>query len=435
MFSTNSSPVSPEAFRQQLRQAEAPVIVWFHSDDCLPCTTFAPLYERLAAEYADRAVFLRVHRTLNRAVAEAFAVKSSPTLVFFHDGEEACARLTGYISWQEASTALETLIGRRCPTEPRPLVRCDVLIVGAGPAGLTAAIYAARARLYTVVLDSSLPGGQVATTFTVANYPGVSGVVRGIDLMENMKNQALSFGAQIDDLQEIVSVSLEGGTKTIRTAKGDYEARVVIIATGAEPKKLPVEGERDYRSRGIHYCATCDGAMYQEAEVMVVGGGVSALEEAEFLTRYARRVAIVNRGRSFKAPRAMVEQAENNPAIEMLWNSVIAEVKGESFVTAAVLEDTETGERRERPVEGIFVYIGSQPNSSVFGQGIRTDERGFIRTDEGMMTSIPGVFAAGDIREKDIRQITTAVSDGTIAAVMAERWITNRAASEDGWHG
>lgn len=417
--------IDENRYDEVVLKSDMPVVVYFYSDDCLPCITFSPLFDRMAGERKDIR-FVKVQRAINRPLAERLNVKSSPTLLFFHAGEEVCTRLTGYITFQELSASLDTLVGRKCPDETKTKTSCDVLIIGAGPAGLTAAIYASRARLYTVVIESNLPGGQVATTFSIANYPGINGQIRGIDLMDNMKSQALSFGTQIDDLQIIEEMDLNGREKWVKTDKGEYIAKAVIIATGAEPRKLPVDNEKDYRSRGIHYCATCDGAMYPEANVIVVGGGVSAIEEAEFLTRYAKHVTIVNRGTFFKAPKGMIDSALANPLISVLWNSVITEVKGDNFVTSVVLKDTVTGVSKEMPIDAVFVYIGNQPNSAIFGSGITTVDRGYIQTDEAMMTNIPGVFAVGDIRNKEIRQITTAVGDGTIAGVMVERYINNR---------
>ncbi|MDI9513850.1 MAG: thioredoxin-disulfide reductase [Bacillota bacterium] len=302
-------------------------------------------------------------------------------------------------------------------------MHCDVLIIGAGPAGLTAAIYAARSRLFTVVLDSGIPGGQVATTYQVANYPGTNGVIRGLDLVGNMNKQALDFGARIDDLQEIEEIRLEGFEKYVRTKENDYYAKAVIIATGSEPKKLPVEEEREFRGRGIHYCATCDGAFYQDSDLIVVGGGVSAFEEALFLTRYARKVTIVIRSDTAKASKSSIEDAKKSSQIEIVHNTTVKKVIGENFVEGVVLENTKTGSTSQMKVDGVFVYIGSLPNTKLFSPWLQLSDYGYIVTDENMATNIPGVFAAGDVREKEVRQISTAVGDGTIAGVMVEKYI------------
>lgn len=420
----NSVQITDTAhFDEIVMAAEIPVAVYFHSDDCIPCMTFAPIFDRVSVDYSSLMRFVRIDRQQNRPLAERFGIQSSPTLLFFRNGEEACSRLSGYVEAGDLLAAVETILGKQCPENPKTLVNCDVLILGAGPAGLTAAIYAARSRLFTAVLETSIPGGMVATTFQIANYPGVNGVVRGTDLMENMKTQALSFGAEIHDMQKMVSVQLEGKEKIIETESAIYRARTIIIASGAEPRKLPVPQEKEYRSRGIHYCATCDGALYQDADVMVVGGGISALEEAEFLTRYARHVTILNRAEAFRAPAGVTSHVLGLPGISARYRCQVEGVSGDVFVSTATLRDLKTNKTETVPVEGIFVYIGSQPDTRLFGPNLLLSPGGFIQAGEDMKTSLPGVFVAGDIREKPIRQITTAVSDGTIAAIMAERYL------------
>jgi thioredoxin reductase (NADPH) len=236
----------------------------------------------------------------------------------------------------------------------------------------------------------------------------------------------LDFGAQIDDMQSIRSISLTGDEKHIKTDTNDYYAKSAIIATGAEPRKLPVESERQFRGRGIHYCATCDGALYVDANVIVVGGGTSAVEESLFLTRYAKNITIINRSTQFKASRSSVDELLKNPQIKILWNTEVKEVSGENFVQKVVLHNKENGEDTEMDTEGIFVYIGMEPNTSQFKGILNISDYGYIMTDHNMTTNIPGVFAAGDIRDKEIRQISTAVGDGTIAGIMAERYISHK---------
>lgn len=416
-------------FEQQVLKSPDPVVVYFCSDDCLPCLTFDGVFERAAS--ARKSVrFARVFSPDNRSLSDQYGIKSTPTLLFFNEGKEVCRRLTGYISYSEFRDAVYRLDARVCPPAKRGEIRCDVLIIGAGPAGLTASIFTARSRLFTVVLESGIQGGQVATTYQVANYPGTNGVVRGLELVENMSKQARDFGARIDDMQEIEEVRLDGAEKYVRSKENDYYAKAVIIATGAEPKKLPVEEEREFRGRGIHYCASCDGAFYQDADLIVVGGGISAFEEALFLTRYARKVTILIRSDTARAPRSSVDDVMKNPRIEILYNTAVKKVLGETFVQGIVLENTKTGETSEMKANGIFVYIGSQPNTGLFSPWLRLSDNGYIVTDEAMATNIPGVFAAGDVREKNVRQITTAVGDGTIAGIMAEKYIHSMKPSE-----
>ncbi|HOL84350.1 thioredoxin-disulfide reductase [Thermoclostridium caenicola] len=418
----NILSVDSKHFEQQVLKSTCPVVVYFRSDDCLPCITFDGIFERVAPS-RESIRFVKIFTPENRQLAEQYGIKSFPTLLFFSDGKEVCRRLTGYISYQEFREAVDMLDARICPPDDRAVVHCDVLIIGAGPAGLTAAIYAARSKLFTVVLESGVPGGQVITTYQVENYPGTSGAISGFDLMENMIRQAREFGARIDDMQEIEEVRLEGNEKHVRTKACDYYAKAVIIATGAEPKKLPVAQESVFRGRGIHYCASCDGAFYQNAELAVVGGGVAAFEEAVFLTRFARKVTILIRSDTPRAPSSYVEDALKNPRIAIRFNTVITKVLGDDFVHGAVLENTKTGETSEMKLDGIFVYIGSQPNTQLFRPWLNLSDRGYIITGEDMATNIPGVFAAGDVREKEVRQIATAVGDGTIAGIMAEKYI------------
>lgn len=307
----------------------------------------------------------------------------------------------------------------------KKIFNCDVLIIGAGPAGLTAAIYAARDKLQTIIIESNIYGGQVATTYHIANYPGVNGVISGYELMENIKNQALSFGAVIKEPEQILEIDLKSNPKKVITNDAEYFSKAVIITTGSEPRKLPVPEEEKFRGRGIHYCATCDAAFYKDMDVIVVGGGTSALEEAVYLTKFARSVTIVNRSDKFKAAKKTCDTVKNNGSIKIIWNTIVKEVKGEEFVESVILQNKKTGEIREEKTDGIFVYIGTEPNTSIFKDQINLSETGHIIADENMATNIPGVFAAGDVREKQIRQITTAVSDGTIAGIMAEKFINS----------
>lgn len=413
-------------FERDVLKAELPVLVYFYSDDCAPCVSLNPILARMMEQYGGSMRFVKVYRQQNRELAEKYNIKSSPTLLFMKNGEEVCSRLNGYISRPELKEVIEGVIGGSCVHRERQKVYCDVLILGGGPAGLSAAIYAARAKLFTVVVDEGMTGGQVATTFHVANYPGTNGVIRGMDLTENMKKQALEFGAQIDDMKELVEIRLDGEEKYVGTEDADYYAKAVVIATGAQPRKLPAEGEREFRGRGVHYCATCDGALYQDADVMVIGGGNSAVEEAVFLTRYARNVTILHQFDHFQASKGAQEEALKNPSIRVEWDTEVRKINGESFVKSVTVENVKTKETRDIETEGVFVYIGMQPKTDFFREKVAMDEYGYIVTDEDMKTNVRGVYAAGDVRVKKIRQIATAVGDGAIAGIMVERYINSK---------
>lgn len=300
----------------------------------------------------------------------------------------------------------------------------DLIIIGSGPAGLTAAIYASRAKLSVLVLENAITGGQVRSTYTVENYPGFE-VIEGNELADKMQNQALKLGAVIDEFDSIVSVKLTNNEKIIETDSYIYKPKAVVIASGASPKKLPIQEESDYSSRGIHYCAVCDGALYEGKTIGVVGGGNSALEEALFLSKFGK-VKIIRRYDYFNAEKITLEEVENNKDIEILWNEDIKHVRGENKVEAAVLENTKTKEQKEVQLDAVFVYIGNEPKTELFKEQITMNKQGYITTDENMKTNVEGVFAAGDVRDKVVRQITTAVSDGTIAALMAEKYINEK---------
>ncbi len=299
----------------------------------------------------------------------------------------------------------------------------DVVIVGAGPAGLTAALYAARARLTVLVLEKGLPGGQIATTNEIENYPGYRSIA-GPDLAARMQEQAEAQGARLE-MAEVAGLSLDaGGIKTVRTTAGDYRARAVVIASGSEPRRLGVPGEERLRGRGVSYCATCDGAFFQDKEVIVVGGGDSAFQEGLFLTRYARRVTIVHRRDTFRAQPVLVEKMRAHPKVSFVTGAVVEEVLGDERVEAVRLRHVKTGETWEMRAEGVFPYIGHVPNSAFLPDEIERDEQGRVVAGEDTRTGVPGVFAAGDIRPKMLRQITTAVADGSTAAMAAEHYLT-----------
>ncbi len=306
----------------------------------------------------------------------------------------------------------------------------DVVIIGAGPAGLSAALYAGRAKMKALVLEGSKVGGQIAITSEVANYPGSIHDATGPTLTARMVEQADEFGAQrVKDTA--VTCDFGGSIKVIKGEKATYHAKSVILATGAKPRLINCPGEEALTGKGVSYCATCDADFFQDLEVFVVGGGDTAVEEAVYLTKFARKVTIVHRRDELRAAKSIQELAFSNPKIEYMWNSVIVDIKGDGIVESAVFHNRETGETHEVVADeedgtfGIFVFIGYDPVSEVFRGCIDTDDAGYIITDSKMYTNVPGVFAAGDIRVKTLRQVITAASDGAIAAVEAEKYITH----------
>lgn len=301
----------------------------------------------------------------------------------------------------------------------------DLIIIGGGPAGLTASIYAARAKLNMVLLENQLIGGQVRNSYTIENYPGFK-VVAGNDLADSMVEQAKELGVKIEGFSKIISVKLNNDEKLIETKKFIYRPKAIIISTGATPKKLPIPKEERFLSKGIHYCAICDGAMYEGKVVGIVGGGNAALEEALFLTRFASKVIMIRRYDYFKGEKATLDEVLNNSKIEVMYNWDLVDVDGDDFVNKALIKNTKTGEEREIELSGIFGYIGTEPKTNLFKEDLKLTPYGYIITDDNMQTNIKGVYAAGDVRDKEFRQITTAVSDGTIAALAAEKYIVEK---------
>ncbi|WP_054199687.1 thioredoxin-disulfide reductase [Clostridium baratii] len=298
----------------------------------------------------------------------------------------------------------------------------DLMIIGGGPAGLSSAIYASRARLDMLLLEDKVMGGQVRNSFVVENYPGFK-KISGSELADLMQEQAEALGANIDEFDIIEKVKFTNTEKIVETDDYIYKPKAVIIATGASPRKLPAKNAEEFEGKGIHYCAVCDGAMYQDKVVAVVGGGNSALEEAIFLTNFAKKVYIIRRYDYFRGEKAVLEAVEKNEKIEILYNEDLIAVEGSEFLERAVIKNTLNGEEKKIELDGIFGSIGNEPMVNLFKEYIDVNERNFIITDEHMRTNVEGIYAVGDVREKEYRQITTAVADGTIAALEAEKYI------------
>jgi thioredoxin reductase (NADPH) len=306
-----------------------------------------------------------------------------------------------------------------------------VLIIGSGPAGLSAALYAARADLDPVVLTGMELGGQVSLTFAVENYPGFPEGIGGMEMVDLFQKQAQRFGAQIEfDLASEVDLS-ERPFK-VKTQNGkSYSAESLIISTGASAIHLNVPGEEEFTGRGVSYCATCDGWFFKEKEVIVVGGGDSAVEESLFLTRYADNVTIVHRRDELRAGAILSERAQANPKIDFSWNTVVKEISGNGAVQTVKLQDTQTGEERETEVDGVFIFIGHSPNTSLFTDQLEMDENRYLIVDKLMQTNIPGVYAAGEVADPHFRQVITSAGMGAAAAIQANRFMEENPLSEE----
>ena len=296
----------------------------------------------------------------------------------------------------------------------------DTIILGGGPAGLSAAIYASRGAVSTAIVDLNMLGGQPSNYLELENYPGFQ-VIGGYDLMEKFEEHADKFGVKKFPMQEIQSVDLK--SKTIVTNEYEFKAKTIIIATGAQPMKLGVPGEKEFVGRGVSYCAVCDGAFYKNKVVAVVGGGNAAVEEAMYLTKFADKVYVIHRRNELRADKIVQERALKNEKIEFIWDSVVKEIKGDNLVNTAVLENVKTKEISNLSVNGVFPYIGMTPSVENFSGQLQQDARGFIVTDETMATSVEGVFAIGDVRTTPLRQVITAAADGAIGAVYAVKYL------------
>ncbi len=304
----------------------------------------------------------------------------------------------------------------------------DLIIIGAGPAGLAAGLYAGRARLETLIIEKQKNGGQIVITDEIENYPGCIEGETGPSLIERMVKQTEKFG--VDHVFDTVTdMDLAGEVKTVKCLHEEYSAKAVIIAAGANPVNIGCPGEKEFSGKGVSYCATCDAAFFEDFEVYVVGGGDAAVEEAMYLTKFARKVTIIHRRNELRAAKSIQDKAFANPKMDFMWDTVVEEIRGDGIVESMVVRNVKTGELTEIFADeddgtfGIFVFIGFRPNTEVFRGHVEMDEKGYILTDPDMHTNVPGVFAAGDIRQKSLRQVVTACADGAIAAVQAGKYI------------
>jgi len=300
----------------------------------------------------------------------------------------------------------------------------NVIILGSGPAGLTAALYTARANLDPLVVAGPDLGGQIATTTDVENFPGFPEGLTGPELTELMQKQAEHFGARVE-LDSIVSVDFKQHPFRLKGNMAEYEAQTVIIATGASPRKLGVPGEKELIGRGVSYCATCDGFFFKNKELMIVGGGDSALQEGLFLTKFASKVQVVHRRDSLRAGYVLQERAHKNDKVSFIWNSVITEIHGEGAVKAVRIKNVQTGEETVKPVDGVFVYVGHIPNTGMFKSQLAMDEEGYLIVDSKLHTSLPGVFAAGEVHDRWFRQAIVSAGYGCMAAMETEKYLAS----------
>jgi len=307
----------------------------------------------------------------------------------------------------------------------RPSNSYDVIIIGGGPAGLTAGLYTSRARLRTLLIELGIFGGQITTTETIENYPGFPNGISGSELGQLMEEQAKKFGLETVR-EEALEVRLAGDQKVVKTYESEYVSKALIVSTGTEYRRLGIPGEEEFIGKGVSFCATCDGAFFQDSSIVVVGGGDSALTEALFLTKFAKEVTIIHRRDALRATKIYQERAFANPKIKFLWNSVVQEIRGDKMVQSILVRNVKTNEVKELPVEGVFLFVGITPRTQFLKGLVEMDEAGYILTNENGETNVKGIFAAGDCRKKLLRQISTAVGDGATAAFAVEKFLEER---------
>jgi len=397
------------------------VILDFYSTECPPCEALASKFEDLSHLYGKDIKFLKIFRQQNRELAQKLEVKSSPTLLFFDNGKEVAGRLTGGIKRIDIIKNLDSMLAadrvNQIKSRIKPsLSEFDVIILGAGPGGLTAGLYLCQSKINTVLIVIALPGGHVSTTHEVSNYPGFIEPQAGYMLSHNMSEQTKLCGTIYKVAVDITRVDLEKKEVII----DEYEtvkAKKIIIATGTTPNLTGAPGEKELKGKGVSYCATCDGKYMDGKDVVVIGGGNSAVEESEYLTRFASKLTIVHQFDKLTANKKAQDKILNNPKVSILFENEPRSFTREGDKIVTEIENVKTKERQKLVSDGVFIFIGMKPNIDLFRDKLTLDNWGYIKTDEDMKTSIHGVYAVGDVISKKYRQITTAVADGTIAAM------------------
>ena len=401
------------------------VVLDFYSSECPLCEALAPKFESLAKLYGNDIKFLKIFRQKNRELADQLGVKSSPTLLFFDNGKETGEVLTGGVKRKEIITNLNKLISSDKVTaiteKIKPsITEYDVMILGAGPGGLTAGLYLCQAKINTVLIDIALPGGHVATTHEVSNYPGFIEPQAGYMLSHNMSEQTKLCGTAYKVAVDVSKVDLEK-REVILDEFETIKAKKIIIATGTSPNLMGIPGEKELKGKGISYCATCDAKYYGDKEVVVIGGGNSAVEESDFISKFASKITLVHQFDALTANKTAQEKLLANPKISTLLEHEPRSFKrvGDKVITE--VEDLQTKTMKTLISDGVFIFIGMKPNVQLFRDKLTLDQWGYIKTDEDMRTNLPDIYAVGDVISKKYRQITTAVSDGTIAAISIAR--------------
>ena len=412
--------MNAEGYRK-FTQAEQPVIVEFSAPWCVYCRRLAPALESVAEEYRDTLVFGAVNIDDEPELAQSEKIEVVPTLLIYQNGQvlgsivapESRAQLVAFIE--------ETLQHREQEANITEHIY-DMIVVGGGPGGYTAALYAARAGLDTVILEKLSAGGQMALTEQIDNYPGFEDGIDGFSLGEKMKRGTERFGVETK-LAEVLSLDLSGTVKKAETSEGPLFARIIVLATGAGPRELGIEGEQELIGKGVNYCAACDGMFYKNKTVVIAGGGNTAAADALILSRICKKVIVVHRRDTLRATKIYHEPLMKAENVEFRWDSEIIELLHDEKVIGIRLRNVKTGEETTLACDGVFVSIGRKPSSELVKDQVEVDPAGYIIADESTRTNIPGVFAVGDVRTKALRQVVTAVADGATAVHYAEEYL------------
>ena len=406
---------------RKFTQAKQPVMVEFSAPWCVYCRRLAPALESVAEEYQDTLVFGAVNIDDEPELAQSEKIEVVPTLLIYQNGQvlgsivapESRAQLVAFIE--------ETLQHREQEANITEHIY-DMIVVGGGPGGYTAALYAARAGLDTVILEKLSAGGQMALTEQIDNYPGFEDGIDGFSLGEKMKRGTERFGVETK-LAEVLSLDLSGTVKKAETSEGPLLARTIVLATGAGPRELGIEGEQELIGKGVNYCAACDGMFYKNKTVVIAGGGNTAAADALILSRICKKVIVVHRRDTLRATKIYHEPLMKAENVEFRWDSEIIELLHDEKVIGIRLRNVKTGEETTLACDGVFVSIGRKPSSELVKDQVEVDPAGYIIADESTRTNIPGVFAVGDVRTKALRQVVTAVADGATAVHYAEEYL------------
>ena len=406
---------------KEMIESKKNVLVDFWAPWCPHCRKINPAYEQIAEQYAGELEVVKLDMDEDDALWDDLQVELIPTVRLYVNGEAVSTVVV-----PESQAAIEEMLKAFAPqrkAETRTVH--DMLIIGGGPGGYTAALYAARAGLDTLVIERLSAGGQMALTHQIDNYPGFADGIGGFELGEQMQKQAERFGAKTKNAQ-VQSVDLQSDPKVVETSGGTFYGKTVVLATGANPRELGLANEKELIGRGVAYCASCDGMFYRGKTVAVVGGGNTAVADALLLSRIAKKVIVVHRRDTLRATKVYHDPLMKAENVEFRWNSVVTELLQEEKLTGLRLKNVQTGEETVEAVDGVFVSVGRKPATELFAGQIELDAGGYIAAGESTETSVPGVYAVGDVRTKEVRQVVTAVADGAVAVHRAEEFLAGR---------